>query len=199
MHETNKTEKKLVHQRTATPEECAQALQQLSDTDWRRLDELASFRAMGLKQVEGWDLLHEAIVRMLEGKRKWPLNIPLVIFLRETMRSIASDLWRRRQDATEVAETDTRAYREDGEGLISRTADSSEDLEAKAIAEQELARIDDLFKNDKRALAVITGKISGMSPEEIQRQAKLSETQYATTLRRIRRRMNKLSEDMERE
>ena len=188
------SEKTLVQQRTATTEECAKALRQLGAANWRRLDEMARLRALGLKHFEGRDLLHDAIVRMLEGKRKWPLDVPLVVFLRETMRSIASDLWRRQQDSVEISETDTRSYQEDGDGVIAMTADTSIDLEAKVGAEQIFAQIKDLFKDDKQVLAVIAGKINGKSPGEIQQETEMSATQYATTQRRIRRRLIKFSE-----
>ena len=177
----------LVQRETATPEECAAALRQLSDADLRRLDELARMRAAGLAFVDGRDLLHEAIVRMLTGKRRWPTEVPLVVFLRETMRSIASDQWRRQETAAVVAESETRVDPETGDGAVAMAADWSMAPAPRTAAAQTLARIEDLFRDDADALAVMAGMVSGKSPGEIQRENAMDETRYASTQRRIRR------------
>lgn len=178
---------------TASKEQCAEALRQLSDADWRRLNEIARLRATGLKTVEGWDLLQEAIVRMLEGKRQWPLALPLPVFLRETMRSIASDLWRRQDAAVDVVESEIDRNTETVDGVIAMAADMSTNPEAAVGAAQTLSQIEEMFKHDEHAQALIEGKIFGKSPEEIQQETGISAKQYATTQRRIRRRLNRFS------
>ena len=185
----------LMNREIATPKECAAALHGLSDADLRRLDEAARLRVAGLASVEGRDLLHEAIARMLEGKRQWPRNVPLEAFLRETMRSIASDHWRRQKSARVVAESEARADPETGDGAIAMAGDASMAPEARTGAAETLARIDALFSNDADAQAVMAGKASGMSPREIQEEYAMNETRYATTLRRIRRGVAGLFED----
>ena len=72
----------------ATREECAIALHELSDDDLAQLETIARLRAIRLRALDWRDLLHDAIDRLLDGKRKWPKEVPLVVFLRETMRSI---------------------------------------------------------------------------------------------------------------
>ena len=182
----------LVQRETATPEECAAALRQLSDADLRRLDELARMRAAGLAFVDGRDLLHEAIVRMLTGKRRWPTEVPLVVFLRETMRSIASDHWRRRGAAVVVAESEIHADPGIGDGAVAMAPDVSMEPEARTGAAAALTRIAELFKSDRDALAVIAGKVNGKSPAEIQEENAMSKRRYATTQRRIRRGLARL-------
>ena len=184
----------LMRREIATPKECAAALQGFSDADFRRLDEAARLRAAGLASVEGRDLLHEAIARMLEGKRQWPRNVPLEVFLRETMRSIASDHWRRQESARVVA-AEARADPETGDGAIAMAGDASMAPEARTGAAETLARIDALFSDDADAQAVMAGKASEMSPREIQEEYAMNETRYATTLRRIRRGVAGLFED----
>lgn len=180
-----------MQRKTATIEECAEALRQLSDADLRRLYEIGRLRTIGLKRVEGPGLLHEAIALMLEGKRRWPIDVPLRVFLRETMRSIASNHWRRQKEAVEVAESEIRANPGGVDGVIAMTADTSIDPEAEIGAAQILARIEEVFKDDEDALAVIAGKINGKSPGEIQQETELSATRYASTQRRIRRHLNR--------
>ena len=177
---------------TATAEECAAALRELSDADLRRLDELARLRATGLASVDGRDLLHEAITRMLEGKRRWPREVRLVAFLRETMRSIASDYWRRQESAVVVAESETHMDAETGDGVVTMAADGSMAPEARTRSAQALARIEERFKDDGDALVVIAGMASGNSPAEVQEENAMNAREYATTQRRIRRGLGKL-------
>ena len=183
----------LVQREMATPKECAAALRKLSDKDLERLDEAAQLRAVGLANVEGRDLRNEAIARMLEGRRQWPHDVALDVFLLETMRSIASDYRRRQKSARVVAESEVRANPETGDGAIASAGDVSMAPEARTAAAETLARIHSLFSEDADAQAVIVGKAKGMSPAEIQKEHAIDETRYATTLRRIRRRVAGLS------
>ena len=68
-------------------------LRGLTTAELRRLKGMARVRALGLHEVEWQDLLQEAVVRTLGGARQWPVDVGLVVFLRETMRSIASEHW----------------------------------------------------------------------------------------------------------
>ena len=175
------------------PEECAAALRKLGEKDLRRLDEVARIRAAGLASIEGCDLRNEAITRMLEGRRHWPRRVPLVVFLVETMRSIASEHRRRQESAGVVAESELRADPETGDGAIATAGDGSMAPEARAAAAETLARIEALFSDDADAQAVIAGKAEGLTPEEIQKEHAMDETRYATILRRIRRGVARLS------
>ena len=50
--------------------------------------------ATGLRQHDADDLLNEALDRVLSGRRTWPIDVPLLAFLSQVMRSIASQ-WRK--------------------------------------------------------------------------------------------------------
>lgn len=54
----------------ATREEGATALHELSDVDLARLETIARIRAIGLRALDWHDLLHDAIDRLLDRKRK---------------------------------------------------------------------------------------------------------------------------------
>ena len=111
----------VVQRDMATREECAEALRALSDKDYERLEKIARLRVIGLHAVEWRELLHDAIARLLDGRRQWPRNVPLVVFLRETMRSIASDHWRRLDGPVVVAESE---WGTDG-GAVASAADET--------------------------------------------------------------------------
>ena len=76
--------------------DAASAIQALSETDLVRLKALAQLWSRGLPGGLGWaDVLHEAIVRVLDGSRVWPPGVPILGFLSGVMRSICDDYWRR--------------------------------------------------------------------------------------------------------
>ena len=179
----------LARRDVATRAESAEALRRLSDDDLRRLEQLARLRVMGLHAVDWRDLLHEAIARLLDGTRRWPRDVDLVVFLRETMRSIASDYWRRLEKPVVVAEADLGVDEETGEGAVDNAMDPLASPERLVSAAETLARIQAAFEGDGDALKVIAGMAVGKSPRDIQQEAGLTETQYASTQRRIRRRL----------
>ena len=168
--------------------ESAEALRRLSDADLRRLERLARFRVIGLDELDWQDLLNEAVVRLLSGSRRWPRDVPLIVFLRETMRSIASDCWRRREAPVVLSESDMPST-QDGEsdGCVENAADVTLHPERRATASQTLAQIEELFRDDLDAGAVISGMACGKSPREIQEETDMNPTRYASTQRRIRR------------
>jgi len=75
---------------TYTLAEVFQAIRYLSTEQKTLLVKIA--KAYAWKTSYGYDdLIQEAFARVLEGKRAWPRNLPIVVFLRGVMRSIASD------------------------------------------------------------------------------------------------------------
>ena len=175
----------------ATVEECVEGLRQLSDDDLRRLEQVARIRAMGLHAVD-WDgdLLHEAIGRMLDGRRKWPRGVSLVTFLVQTVRSIASDHWRRLENPSVRTESEVATDGASISGVVGNAPDVAMQPERRAIAAEALAAFEGLFADDEDALRVIDGIASGKSPSEIQEETGMDATRYATTRRRIRRRID---------
>ena len=181
----------VVQREIATRKECAEALRRLSDEDYERLEKIARLRVIGLHAVDWRELLHDAIERLLDERRQWPRNVPLVVFLRETMRSIASDHWRRLDGPVVVAESEMSADGEADGGLVANAVDETAQPERRASAEETLARIEDAFEGDGEALRVLAAMASGQSPRKTQQEIGIDETRYASTLRRIRRRLRR--------
>ena len=178
----------LVHRETATQEECAAALRGLSDAEIHRLEQLARLRVIGLHAVDWRELLHEAIARLLDGTRRWPKQVPLVVFLRETMRSIASVHWRRLERSLVVTGSELKTDG-DMDGAVEDALDETGQPERRASAAGTLERIEEIFRDDEEALCVLAGMASGNAPREIQAAGGMDETRYASTQRRIRRRL----------
>ena len=171
-------------------------LRGLTDADLRRLEGIARLRALGLYEVEGQDLLHEAVVRTLDGARQWPMDIGLVVFLRETMRSIASEHWRRRKIDPIVPDSPLRDPAEDvAATVLDAAADPTADPERDAAAAETLAQIEAAFAGDVDALRVLWGMALGKSPSEIQDEGQMDARRYASTQRRIRRTLARVFPD----
>jgi DNA-directed RNA polymerase specialized sigma24 family protein len=164
-----------------TTVEIARAIQRLSDADLVRLKALARLWTRGLPSCVGWaDVLHEAITRALDGSRKWPPDVPILAFLSGIMRSICDDQWRRARREIEVL---VRA--EDLVDLCGPVISPSPERVVNAA--QSLAAIDRLFASDPLALKIIAGLAEGLTPAEICKLHGMSERQYRTTRKRMRR------------
>jgi RNA polymerase sigma-70 factor (ECF subfamily) len=66
----------------------AQALAALTRADLVRLKRLAQLRARLLPGLEWDELLNEALLRALDGSRRWPEGVPLLAFIAGIMRSL---------------------------------------------------------------------------------------------------------------
>ena len=165
----------------STTADVARAIHALTAAELLRLKALARLWTRGLPEVLGWsDVLHEAIARALDGSRKWPPGVPILAFLSSIMRSICDDHWRRaRREGRLLARDDDR---EAGEGEA-----QAPDPERALAAAQALAAVNELFCGDAAALKVIAGLADGLTPAEICRLYGMSERDYDTTRRRMRR------------
>jgi DNA-directed RNA polymerase specialized sigma24 family protein len=160
----------------AVPQDVRAALAAMSTDDLLRLRAIARLRARSLPAGMSWsDLLHEAVLRTLAGTRPWPPGVPLVAFLAGVMRSLCDEQWRRRrlQDALPVPES----------------TNAIDDPERAVAATEAIAAIHRMFAADAVATRIITGLLSGMSPEAIRRHYGLSSVEYDTARRRMRRAM----------
>ena len=157
------------------PRDVGAALAALSDDDLLRLRALARLRARGLPGGVAWsDLLHEAVLRALEGTRRWPPGVPLLVFLAGIMRSLCNEQWRRRRREGPSPQLEDAAT-----ATLAGTAPDADPERAYAAAEA-LAAVDRLFASDTVALKVIAGLTNGLGAEEIQRLYGLGAVEYDT-------------------
>jgi DNA-directed RNA polymerase specialized sigma24 family protein len=168
-----------------SPADMAAAIRSLPNTDLLRLCALARLRARALPQGVTWaDLLNEAVLRALDGSRRCPPDVPVVAFLAGIMRSLCNDYWRRsRQEGSVMLALHS------GDGLAPQWSGAAlvADPERTYAAAQALAAIDRLFAADPLALKIVAGLSGGMSAAEIRRHFCLTEVEYDTIRRRMRR------------
>jgi DNA-directed RNA polymerase specialized sigma24 family protein len=75
---------------TLSREEIETAIRDLPPAGWMRLRKIARFYSRS-SPLDDEELLQEAFARALDGSRKCPVNVDIVKFLAEAMRSLASD------------------------------------------------------------------------------------------------------------
>ena len=165
--------------RDAGAGDVGRALKALSDADLVRLKSLARLWSRGLPGGIGWaDVLNEAILRSLDGSRRWPPDVPLLAFLSGVMRSIRDEHWRRvrRDHALLVAAPDA-----------DRSPIAPDNPERVLAAAQALGAINGLFADDPAALKILTGLAEGMTASDIRLHYDMSEREYDSTRKRMRR------------
>lgn len=182
----------------ASLEETRAVLVQLTQNmaDMLRLKKIARLRVRGLQLTEGTDLLNTAIVRVLEGTRRWPRHVSFIAFMAGVMRSIANE---ERKQILRIAEIIIRPTgRESGhrEDDIANIPNRNPGPDRPLHAEQAWAAVMALFKDDEEARAILEKRSEeGYSSEETQNMLGMTPERYATVLKRIRRKLNQLPPD----
>jgi DNA-directed RNA polymerase specialized sigma24 family protein len=125
-------------------EAVAHALDRLTPADLVRLKRLAQLRARAAPGEEWEELLNEALLRALDGSRRWPPGVPLFAFLAGIMRSLVDGRAAARRRLAEHA-------------LACQAAAGAAPAEAALHARQCLAAINRFFAGDPDVLAVIAG------------------------------------------
>jgi DNA-directed RNA polymerase specialized sigma24 family protein len=157
---------------TYTAAEIREAVKSLSTQHKTALVKLAKVYA--IKTSFGHeDLLQEAFMRVLAGRREWPKSVAVVPFLAGVMRSIAWD-WQveRHDEGVEVNEI----------GYEDQTASARIDT-LKTIA---------LFDDDPIAQKVVIALLDGARGEELRKLSGLTKTEYESKRAKIRRRIEKM-------
>lgn len=166
----------------ATTEEVRDAIEKLGRTDHVKLMIIAkSFCRKRLKGtvIEPSDLLHEAIVKTLDGRRRWNRKVSIIKHLDRVMES----------DSGHIIEKDHGT-----ESLEEKESDPAGPLfdpVVKISAYQELNEVLDLFEEDKIARDLLVLKSQGFSAAEIEKELGIEKGQYETITKRIRRRYAK--------
>jgi DNA-directed RNA polymerase specialized sigma24 family protein len=127
-------------------EAVARALTALTPSELVRLKRLAQLRARLLPGLEWEELLNEALLRALDGSRRWPPNVPLLAFIAGIMRSLVDRRARERRHRAEHA-------------LAACEAPAAGGPDAWLHARQCLKAIVEFFAGDPDVLALIAGLV----------------------------------------
>jgi hypothetical protein len=161
------------------------ALEALSSNDKLKLDAIEAIRRRGTGFLEG-ELLHEAICRTLLGERNCPRDLPIIVFMIETMRSIAGH---DRKQRLRLAEP--RDERAGPERELATAAPSPED---ELLMKEEAAAVQAIFgefDDDPDAQLVLLGWDDELRGAALREATGLDQGQLDYAIRRIRTRMRK--------
>jgi RNA polymerase sigma-70 factor (ECF subfamily) len=176
-------------QEWATLDEVCDAISNLSDADFLRLEGIADAFVQSHPLLEGMDLVQEAFRRLLEpeaeGKRKrhWSRGTSFVTTVIGTMRSLADEY--RRQHSTKKS---MEAGTVDDLGVGSGGPDT---IDTALFAERRVEQIYQLFHDDEEIEEVLLRLHDEMTAEEIRDELGITATEYATARRRLRRGLDK--------
>lgn len=177
----------------ATEAEIESAIAALTKAELYRLDKYADFRAGALVGaglgISGADLLQEALSRTLSGARRWSKVVDFAQHLIATIRSISNGEFKRIHgvvfDLSDGSPDGLKLdERDPGEFALSSLIPEPE---RQVAVREELARIERLFVGDDRASMVMEGLAEGLTGPEIQSYLELSQTEYETIMKRLRR------------
>lgn len=172
----------------ATDAEIEAAIRSLSEADALRLARFGGFRARALQAnglgIDGEDLLQEALVRTIDGRRHWKKGVTFVKHLIETMRSISNHS---RDELKQYRALPDSADTPGKKGLDGVLRSDLADAVELASVREDLARIEALFANDETISLIIEGLQTEMTGPEIQQQLGLTPTQYESAMTKLRR------------
>lgn len=153
-------------------EEVGRLLSRQRQPDLLRLAALAETWVSGIPRREAFDLLNEALSRVLSGDRPWPADVSLPAFLSQVMRSIASQ-WRH-EDFREPLAADQ------DEELGNGRSDSVNHSFADLIQRMRVTLLD-----DPSALGIFDHILTQTGRMQIYDQLGLDATSYDTARRRM--------------
>lgn len=154
---------------------------QLADDDWKKLD-LAAEAFCRYSGVDSKYLLLEAIDRVLDGRRKWPVegDVTFRAFLCGVMRSIHGELVKKKVSLINNAHEYASQPSVSSEEEYSRI---EYERKAKKVVNQIYAE----FDNDEDVTFILVGRDDGLKRREIMEQAGMDAKRYNTASKRLRR------------
>ena len=176
-----------------TVAEVQDGINALTVADWGRL-KLAAARYSFGGAIEPDDLLQEALRRSLEKDgRKWPVDVDLVKFLVEAMRSIADGEREKAENRIEKVPI--------GTGQTDEVEDVFDPPDLSPSAEEHLGEVQDgaamkavlllLFIDDPIARDIVEGIWAGFTGEELRALTPLNKTEYDSKRKLMHRRIMK--------
>jgi len=191
------------HGRDATLDEALAAIESIDTAGYLVLRARAAQRIFGTRFRDPKDLVQEALLSIIEGAqlgsrkgRKWPISVPIMAFLTNCMKGIASN--DRESVATKSEVLATELVGEEGgdadEAMASVSEASApgvdETLMSAAEAAELLAQRDslfDFFAADDEITLILMAMEDGLRGAAVQQICGLSQVQYETARTRLRR------------
>ena len=141
------------------------------------------------------DLVQEALARTLEGRRAWPRGLPATRFFKWVIRSIVSKEWKRKDvllDEEVEDIPDGEEQRALGPNPSSAAPPQGWPEERAILDKNYIIEIIKALDDDPIAQKILRGMLDGAEGDELQKISGLSQTEYESKRRKIRRRGDKI-------
>jgi hypothetical protein len=173
---------------TLSLDEISVAIEEFTDADWLRLKRAALYFSYDDRCARDWaDLQNEALVRSLDGRRKCPRNVPVCTFLGNVIRSIASET--DYLDGNALRSYEVEQAQETVAGVIALKG-ASDPLASNFDSKRLFKEAVDLFEGDMIAQTLFEGDVDGMEGQELRELVGLTQTEFDSKRRYVRRRLN---------
>lgn len=183
----------------AKPEDVFKTYQALGTKEKRTLHGIACYYRRGTSFDDPLDLLHEALVRSAEGRRRWPLRMDFCAHIALSMRSIATGDRNLHANAQTVSAKFEGLMEWGSERVEIEFHASAEDLACEAqeaaVAKALVDQARDHFErvSDRQAIDALEGMLHDMETREICAKTGLDAHQVKAAKRRVLRRLESLA------
>ena len=182
----------------ATLDQIEAEIERLSNADWTRLRRMAERHLWGTRLVVPDELINETIGRLIEGTRRWPTGMKFVPWMDSAMKSVSDGIRNIKSRKIEALAGDLIGCDESEEALdvfgedVRTPLDSMLTEEARKAAAEALEKIGGHFMGDQDVEWILMGFEDGLKAEEIRVMGGMTQTQYETARKRIRRGVERL-------
>jgi DNA-directed RNA polymerase specialized sigma24 family protein len=171
----------------------------MSDADYKRLAKQSAFMALSVPGMTDSDLLHEALVRLLAGRRQWRRGVDAGKTLYMIMLSIARDT---RDRAKEAPIDHFAVVSEDG---IDNEGETPQEMavsvavgtpERIAGYREMFSMLEELVADDEDEQSVLLSWAVGISATEAASQAGMNMKDYDAARKRLDRKISAVKKQM---
>lgn len=176
-----------------TPREFANAFSTLTVAERNELYGFADIIAWHYSHgPDGRDLLHQAIEATLSERRRCPDDVDVVVYLKNVIRSIASNVAKyRRRERTAI-------YELAAGGHDQFASDPSRyEEESETIIQKRRQRVLDMFAGEADAQRLMALLLQGYGGAELQDLLNLDDVAYASLRKKVRRRLNRMRRNLD--
>lgn len=178
-----------------SPEEIGKAVEALTQPEKGYLMKRAKIHALGT-DIDPKDLISEAILRTIDGRRKCPDDVRIVTFLANVIKSIAShrrhELEALAKDGLGVVHPVATGEDEGGERDPIANAPGNEPAPDASLQFDELRElIETRFANDQQVQDVLSARLQGFTKEEACELFDMAPNDYDAAVKRLRRTVEK--------
>ena len=166
-------------QREETPQEkearlekVKAAIGEITNEEWLRLRRIARHLTMAREDYVAEDVMHDVLVALIEGRRRWPEKVPFPAWFAMTVKSFA---WHTRWNSYQSIELQSHPE--------TTAPEPSPTFETMELVQKLLRAL----PRDSTEAAIVNLLVEGYEVKEIREELALTEKEYEKLRRRIKR------------